>query len=124
MSHALIIEDNMIVGQAIQQQLAHAGFRSFDHAWTETQAIGHAKRRTPDLVVIGDGIEQGSVIDTVRAIGGREDIPVLLATTERHRTDVSLPSDITIFGPCRIDEITQMVADGLSAASRANLALT
>ena len=124
MNHALIIEDNMIVGHAIQQQLAHAGFRSFDHAWTESQALDHAERHEPDLVIIGDGIEEGSAMAVARAIGRKGKIPVLLATTDPFRTGEHLPSDLMIHGPCRIDEIEKMIGEGLPAIGREDLAIS
>lgn len=124
MNHALIIEDNMIVGHAIQQQLAHAGFRSFHHAWTESQALDYAKRQAPDLVVIGDGIEEGSAMTVARAIGRNGDVPVLLATTSPFRTGDHLPADLSIHGPCRIDEIERMIGDGMSGVDQDSLALS
>ena len=39
MGHALIIDDNIAVSRAIQSYLEPLGFASFDHAWTERQAI-------------------------------------------------------------------------------------
>ena len=52
MPHALIIEDNMIITRAIQSCLEPLGFVTFDHAWTEEQAVVAARQRAPDLVVI------------------------------------------------------------------------
>ncbi len=124
MTHALIIEDNMIVGHAIEQQLAQAGFRSFDHAWTENQAIGHAERHMPDLVVIGDGIEEGSAMAAARAIGRRGAVPVLLATTDPFRTSDHLPPDLAIHGPCRIDEIERTIEALAVGTDRESLALS
>ena len=52
--HALIIDDNMVISNAIQKYLESAGFDSFDKAWTEAQALAAANQRSPDLIVIGD----------------------------------------------------------------------
>lgn len=124
MNHALIIEDNMIVGHAIEEQLVQAGFRSFNHAWTEAQALGYAERHAPDLVVVGDGLEEGSAMEVACAIGSKRNIPVLLATTNPFRTSDHLPENLAIHGPCRIDEIEKMIGDGLPAAVQEALALS
>lgn len=124
MSHALIIEDNMIVGHAIEEQLVHAGFRSFNHAWTEAQALGYAERHSPDLVVVGDGMEDGSGMDVACTIGRRRNIPVLFATTNPFRTGKDLPRDLAIHGPCRIDEIEKMISDRLHGAGQESFALS
>lgn len=124
MPHALIIEDNMIVGHAIEQQLAHAGFRSFDHAWTETQAFEHAGARLPDLIVVGDGMEEGAALEVACAIGGRNNAPVLLATTNPFRTGDSLPRGLAVHGPCRIDEIGQMIHRALTGIDQESFALS
>ena len=60
MCHALIMNDNRAIGRAIEDSLTHCGVDSFDHAWTEGQAIRAAARRSPDLVVAGETIACGS----------------------------------------------------------------
>jgi len=124
MGHALIMEDNIIVGHAIERQLADAGFHSFDHAWTESQAIEYAQRHAPALIVIGDRVEQGSAIAAVRTIGRSGAVPVLFATTDISRPRERLPADMAIHGPCRLDEIGDLLSRRLSNLPGAELALS
>ncbi len=71
--HALIIEDEIIVGYEVQNALAELGFESFAFAGTATQALEQARLRRPDLLTVdlslldGDGVEAAGVIH--RAIG-------------------------------------------------------
>lgn len=115
MGHALIMEDNIIVGHAIERQLTEAGFQSFDHAWTESQAVEYARRQSPALIVIGDRVEQGSAIAAARTIGrSAPAVPILFATTGISRPLERLPDDMAIHGPCRLDEIGGLLGRRLS----------
>jgi DNA-binding response OmpR family regulator len=105
MSHALIIDDNMIVSHAIQAGLAPLGFGSFDCVWTETQAVESADLRPPDLLVVGDSLAEGSAIDAVRRITGDHCVPVLMVTADRYRARNRLPADALLDGPFLIDEL-------------------
>ena len=71
MSHALIIELNMVVGNALSKRLSDLGFDSFDHVWTEDDAVAIAEMRppVPVLMVTADSVRakqrlmDGAVID-------------------------------------------------------------
>jgi DNA-binding response OmpR family regulator len=115
MSHALIIDDNMIVSRALADRLASLGFDSFDHSWTEDQAVAAAGLRRPDLVVVGDTIETGSAIDAARRISIEHDVPVLMVTADSHRARRRAPSDAAIEGPFLLSEISGALACARSA---------
>lgn len=110
MSHALIIDDNMIVSRAIEIRLALLGFDSFDQAWTEGQAVEAAAFTPPDLVVVGDSVEQGSAMDAVRRITRERDVPVLVITGDRYRAARRLPGDASLSGPYLLDQIKGALA--------------
>lgn len=84
--HALIIEDELISGMAIQLQLAELGFRSFAFAGTELQAVEQAHLCCPDLITVDVGLLDGNGIDAVdtivRACGP---MPVVYITGDRRR---------------------------------------
>ena len=67
MNHALIVDDNMAIGRAIKNRLAALGFDSFDHVWSEDQAIAAAASHAPDLVVLGDHVASGSPTNNPRS---------------------------------------------------------
>ena len=119
MPHALIIEDNMIVSRVIEEQLSHAGFNSCDHAWTERQALELANHHIPDLIVIGDAIEQGSAIEAARQICGNGPVPVVLATANASRARRRLPKGASMCGPYSIGQIGKALDDIKRADSHA-----
>jgi DNA-binding NarL/FixJ family response regulator len=109
MSHALIIDDNMIVSRAIADRLVELGFNSFDHTWTERQAIAAAESRRPDLVVIGDSIENGSALEAARTIAMQRDTPVLMVTADPVRARRCLDQLASFDGPFLLNEIESAV---------------
>jgi DNA-binding response OmpR family regulator len=108
-THALIIDDNMIVGRAVRSRLEHLGFTTFDQAWTEHQALAAAGRRRPDLVVIGDAIESGSAIKAARTIAQRFETPVLMVTGDSHRLRERCEGLCAVEGPYALNQIDQAV---------------
>lgn len=109
MSHALIIDDNMIVSRAIEQSLTTLGFTSFDRAWTEEQAVTAAMDRPPDLVIIGDSIEVGSSVNAARRISAGHEVPVLMVTGDSFRARDGIPKDATLEGPFHFNDIETVV---------------
>lgn len=85
MSHALIIEQNMVVGGELSKRLFDLGFDSFDHVWTEDDAVAIAEMRPPDLVLIGDSPESGDAVGAARRICEKHDVPVLMVTADSVR---------------------------------------
>lgn len=110
MSHALIIDDNMIVSRAIQDRLSSLGFHSFDQTWTEELAVAAAARREPDLVVVGDSVETGSALSAARRIAKQRSIPILMITADPGRLLQRIPKDTPFDGPFLLNEIEAAVA--------------
>ncbi len=81
MSHALIIDDNLIFSRAVRSRLEAFGFNSFDHAWAEQQALEAAAERRPDLIVVGDTIVEGSPRGVADMLACNSGAPVLVVTT-------------------------------------------
>jgi len=109
MCHALILDDNMIISRAIENRLLSLGFHSFDHAWTEEQAVAAAELHTPDLVVLGDSIEAGSALSAARRITTHCSVPVLLITADPYRLRQGCPKDVSLDGPFLLNEIETAV---------------
>ena len=110
MSHALIIDDNMVVGRAIQSRLSAFGFDSFDHTWTEQQAREAAAQRRPDLVVVGDHVANGSPFEVAREVASASDAPILAVTADRFMFQRSVPDSATIDGPYPLNELDSALA--------------
>ena len=66
--HALIIEDDMIVGLGMQSVLDEIGFGSFAFASTARQALEQARLRRPDLVTVDIGLLDGDGLAASRAL--------------------------------------------------------
>lgn len=110
MSHALIIDDNMIICRAIQTRLEALGFSSFDHAWTERQAIAAAGAHLPDLVVVGDEIAEGRSLNAAKRIAQQFAVPVLLVTGDVERARQMAGKECQFEGPFLINQIEDAVA--------------
>ena len=109
MSHALIIDDNMIVSRAIQSRLEALGFSSFDRAWTEDAAVAAAVERTPNLIVIGDDVDIGSPLQAVKRISGMLSVPVLMVTGDPYRARTRMEKICAFEGPFLLNEIEEAV---------------
>ena len=108
-SHALIIDDNMIVSRAIQNCLQARGFTSFDHTWTENQAVAAAARCPPDLIVIGDEVETGSSLGAARQIAGMFNVPGLMVTGDTFRAQRHLEGTSAFKGPFLLNQLDEAV---------------
>ncbi len=85
MTHALIIKQNNGIGRELSKQLTALGFDSFDHVWTEDDAMAIADMRHPDLVLVGDKLESGDAMQAARRISEKHDVPILLAAADSLR---------------------------------------
>jgi|GEM_PF-1282462 len=109
MSHALIIEQNMVIGSALSKRLSDLGFDSFDHVWTEEDAIEIADMRPPDLILVGDSLETGDTIEAARRICRKRDVPVLLVTADSSRAIQRLSQGALLDGPFAFSQMTEAV---------------
>ena len=66
--HALIIEDEMLTGLAMQMALGEVGFDSFAFASTARQALDQAGLRRPDLVTADVGLLDGDGVEACDAL--------------------------------------------------------
>ena len=122
MNHALIIGDNMIISRAIQSRLECLGFTSFDHTWTEAQAVAAARHCAPNLVIIGDEVESGSALGAARRISRELAVPVLMVTGDPVRAERHLASVEAFEGPFLLNQIEEAVNVACASAGRRPLA--
>lgn len=116
MTHALIIDDNMVVSHAIQSRLSAFGFDSFDHTWSEQQALDAAARRRPDLIVVGDHVVSGSPLQVARKVASTTEAPILAVTADRFMLQRSLPEGATVDGPYPLDNLDAALASAGAGA--------
>ena len=109
MSHALIIEYNMLISRAVEDRLLPLGFASFDHAWTEPQAAEAARMRTPDLVVMGE-IGPGDARDRlVREIVDEHAAPVVVIAEAHCTLYRNSPQGVAVSGRFPLSDIDAAV---------------
>ena len=86
--HALIIEDEILVGLDMQSMLAGIGFGSFAFASTANQALQQARLRRPDLVTADLGLLDGDGLAACRIL--QEEfgpLPVIFVTGQAAELD-------------------------------------
>lgn len=110
MTHALIIDDNMIISRAIRTRLFSLGFDSFDHVWTEEAALAATERKIPAMIVVGDAIGQGSGVQVARKIAEQTGAPVLMVSGSPWRARQHLAQASSFKGPFLLNEIEEAVA--------------
>lgn len=120
MPHALIIDENIAICRAVQHYLARLGFGTFDHTWTERHALQAARRRRPDIIVIGDDIEIGCAMRAARMISLDGTIPVLMVSGDPARAARHLERASDYEGPFRLNQIEEAVALAMGNRSAAN----
>lgn len=119
MPHALIIDENIAISRAIQHYLSALGFTSFDHTWTEHQALAAARQRPPDIIVIGDDIEVGCAMRAAQVISADGTIPVLMVSGDPSSASRRLARTSSYDGPFRINQIEEAV--GLAMQHKAHV---
>lgn len=97
--HALIIEDEYFVVDAVEHSLRALGFTSFEDANCVADAFIAAKRRCPDLIVADYNLVDGTGTDAVLAICSGKPIPVVFVTASASDVMAALPSAIIVSKP-------------------------
>nr|MCU0949456.1 hypothetical protein [Porphyrobacter sp.] len=92
------------------------GFASFDHTWSEQQALAAARLHRPDIIVIGDDIEVGCALRAARIISADGTIPVLMVSGDPVRAARKLAAPHSYDGPMRLNQIEEAVALALRPA--------
>jgi CheY-like chemotaxis protein len=112
--HALVIEDELISGLALQLQLADLGFRSFAFAGTEYQAVEQARLCWPDLVTVDIGLLDGTGLGAIESILGIcGPTPVVFVTGDRVLVD--LADALIVEKPVDVERLEAAVRQAQSA---------
>ncbi len=109
--HALIIEDDMIVGLDLQAHLSELGYASFSFASTADQAVEQARLRTPDLATADLGLMDGDGLSAVSAVEAEcGPTPTLFITGDPERAQAAHPGRVVISKPFRASDLHQALA--------------
>lgn len=112
--HALIIEDDYLIGQALQDMLERLGFTTFSFARSEDAAVAAASGAARiDLITADVRLLPGDGVRAVEAICSREEIPVLFITAYAEELQDRAPDATVIQKPIDFEMLQPAVAEVL-----------
>jgi two-component system, response regulator PdtaR len=97
--HALIIEDEWFIVDAVEDALRQIGFSSFADANSVAEAVAAAHVTCPDLIVANHQLIDGTGTDAVLAICSDQEIPVVFVTANGSEVRSTLPHAIVVSKP-------------------------
>jgi DNA-binding response OmpR family regulator len=107
--HALIIEDEVLVGMAIADVLRDNGCTSFDFAASFEAAVAVALIRCPDLITADVRLGPGNGIDAVQSICASKSIPVIFITGTGSEVRERCPELLVIDKPFSVAQVAAAV---------------
>ena len=97
--HALVIEDDVSAVDRLEQVLRALGYRSFDIAFSASEAVAAARRKCPDIITADLRLVDGSGIDAVLEICSDQAIPVIFITSRPAEIRQRIPEAIIVEKP-------------------------
>lgn len=113
--HALIIEDEPLIAIQIEDHLRDLGYKSFDVAVTQEQAVEAAQKRCPDLITADMRLPEGSGVDAVQAICSDKWIPVVFITGTWWEVRDRIEDAVIVNKPFHRAELAKAVAMSMGA---------
>lgn len=83
MTHALIIEDELLLAFSIEEALRNLNYTTFDIVTSSRDAVEAASRKCPDLIIADYELDDGTGVEAVKAICAEDGIPVVFVTGSR-----------------------------------------
>lgn len=109
MSHALIIEDELLLAFSVQEALGQLGYSTFAIATSMAQAIEAAERQCPDLIVADHRITDGTGTEAVQRICSDRAIPVVFVTSSEPEVLARLPEALVVPKPFTVSHLQTAV---------------
>ena len=114
--HALIIEDEALVGLAIEDVLRDNGCTSVAFASSFDAALAAADHRCPDLITADVRLAPGNGIDAVQSIcGGGRSIPVIFITGTGSEARERFPDVVVIDKPFAVAQVAAAVRAAIAS---------
>jgi DNA-binding response OmpR family regulator len=107
--HALIIEDDYLIGQSLRDMLEELGFTKFSFARSEDAAVMCAGEQHIDLITADVRLLPGDGVDAVEIICARRNIPVLFITGYADELREREPEAIVVQKPIKREELMSAV---------------
>ena len=112
--HALIIEDDYLIGQSLQDMLEPLGFTRFSFARSEDAAVFGANANDIDLITADVRLLPGDGVKAVEAICAKRHIPVVFVTGYAEELQDRSPDATVIQKPIDAKELAAAVKQVLS----------
>jgi DNA-binding response OmpR family regulator len=107
--HALIIEDEALIGVLIDAYLRDIGYTSTDFATTEAEATASAEERRPDLITSDVRLAPGCGITAVQAICDYRQIPVVFVTATGWEVHERMAGAVVVAKPFTAGDLDRAV---------------
>jgi DNA-binding NtrC family response regulator len=111
--HAFIIEDDYLIGQALQDMLEPLGFTSFSFARSEDAAVLGANSQIIDLITADVRLLPGDGVKAVEAICDRRKIPVVYITGYAEELLDRVPDAVVTQKPVKPEALARAVRRAL-----------
>ena len=117
--HALIIEDDYLIGQALRDMLERLGFTRFSFARSEDAAVLGAGSQPIDLITADVRLLPGDGLNAVRSICDSRDIPVVFITGYADELIDRAPEAVVVQKPIDEAELGAAVRKVLAGGAEA-----
>ena len=114
--HALIIEDDYLIGRTIEDVLSGIGFATFNFARSEDAAVAAAAGQAPNLITADLKLLPGDGIEAVNNICAERQIPVVFVSGYIEDLQARVPGAISVGKPIKPEELTAAVKRALARA--------
>lgn len=112
--HAFIIEDDYLIGHALQDMLEPLGFTSFSFARSEDAAVQGSAEQKIDLITADVRLLPGDGLDAVETICAERRIPVIFITGYADEIKARAPDATVIQKPIKREELIAAVSQVLA----------
>ena len=106
---AFIIEDDYLIGQALQDMLERLGYSDFSFARSEDAAVLGASGQAIDLITADVRLLPGDGLNAVRAICEQRDIPVIFITGYADELIDRAPHAVVVQKPVKEEDLAAAV---------------
>jgi two-component system, response regulator PdtaR len=113
--HALIIEDEYLIGQSLRDMLEDLGFTSFSFARSEDAAVAGATEQKLDLITADVRLLPGDGVRAVEAICRERQVPVVFITGYADELRDRLPGAIVVQKPVKAEQLAAAVRQALAS---------
>jgi DNA-binding response OmpR family regulator len=118
MSHALIIEDNLVIAFSIEAALRELGYSACEIATSVEESIIAAHSQCPDLIVADHRIVGGTGTEAVLEICSDEAIPVVFVSASGPEIQEVLPEALIVDKPFTISVLEEAIEQAVERPFR------